>query len=215
MALYLSVVSILLMHWRFHIIIISSITTRLLKSQYSDISPDNHCSVICASPSIFRDMDRYNIDNTLQVYDLLNSVDIISFLMDGIYADVVQYGNHFVKPLKLKSVKGGLWHVVWYRKLFALMFNNKVWRTTSDVNSAARRPIRAISGNRAYQVVKDWVYNVLFQYRVRQYRLAACPCVHKCVIFAFRRMTCIVNKAFEFHCLCCLSLFRIALFMIT
>ena len=52
-------------------------------------------------------MDRYNIDNTLQVYDLLNSVDIISFLMDGIYADVVQYGNHFVKPLKLKSVKGG------------------------------------------------------------------------------------------------------------
>ena len=52
-------------------------------------------------------MDQYNIDNIFQVYDLLNSVDIISFWMDGIDTDVVQYGNHFEKPLKLKSVTGG------------------------------------------------------------------------------------------------------------
>ena len=37
-----------------------------------------------------------------------NTVDILSLWMDGIDTDAVQYENHFVKPLKLKSITGEL-----------------------------------------------------------------------------------------------------------
>ena len=47
---------------------ILSISTGLVRPQCSDISFDNHCSVILTPTSIFQDSDQYNIDNIFQVY---------------------------------------------------------------------------------------------------------------------------------------------------
>ena len=46
-----------------------SVAFYLVKPQCSDISLDNHYSVICTSSSIFQDRDKQNNDPMFQVYD--------------------------------------------------------------------------------------------------------------------------------------------------
>ena len=54
-----------------------------------------------------------------------------------------------------RTIVSGYWAVVWYRKNGLPEYSTtQVWRATSDANAVARRPFRAISGNRAYGVVK-------------------------------------------------------------
>ena len=81
--------------------------------------------------------------------------------MDRIDTDVVQYENHFVEPWKIKSATSRQW-VIYTHSLIGTKNELpeysfiQVWRATSGANTIARRPFRAISGNRAYGVVKAW-----------------------------------------------------------
>ena len=71
--------------------------------QCSDTSIDDNfrcCSVICTSSAIFQNSDQYNTGDT---DPSIQSIGHGGYIMDRIDTDVVQYENHFVKPLKTKE----------------------------------------------------------------------------------------------------------------